>query len=116
SNRTTMNWDKLVTELGAPLYRYFSAAPIRGIRSEDLVQEVFLRLFRCVQKGAFDPSKGTLRMFAFGIAHFVRLENLKSTRTENLGGDDVEFAALPPIRDELLDLRRAIAKLSEDQR
>ncbi|MBI1861663.1 MAG: hypothetical protein HYR96_12165 [Deltaproteobacteria bacterium] len=76
-----MNWDVAVEEIGPRLLRYFAATFPRPLAA-DLVQEVLVRLYQKHESGLFDPERGSLRMFAYGIAHFVRLETLKALPRE----------------------------------
>lgn len=71
------DWENIVRELGPKLLRYFSASFPRHA-SSDLVQESLIRLVRKSENGDFDPTRGTYRALAFGIAHYVRLEHLKA--------------------------------------
>lgn len=111
---TDMDWNQVVEDLGAPLYRYFSASSLTTFRADDLVQEVFLRLVRSVENGNFDPAKGSLRMFAFGVAHYVRLEAFHSN-FETLPLNE-EVVVQQPSRTDSLDLRRAVHSLPEEQK
>lgn len=77
-----MDWTKTVNELGPRLYRYFLGAFAPDI-AEELVQEVLVRVVRAWQAGSFDASKGTLAMWAFGIAHNVRLETHRLLKKES---------------------------------
>lgn len=87
---TIIDWNSVVADIGPKLYQYFCASFPRPTAA-DLVQEVFIRLVNKYNKGSYDPKKGSLRMFAFGIAHFVRLETLKALPKENLFGDPTEY-------------------------
>jgi RNA polymerase sigma-70 factor, ECF subfamily len=116
----TLDWDRTVKELGPRLLRYFLVTFPRPLAA-DLVQEVFLRLVRKCEEGRFDPSRGTFSAFAFGIAHFVRLEALKATPPEDPLSEDFELADLcapetTEARRQAARLRRAIEGLTESQR
>ena len=114
-----IDWESNVVDIGPKLFRYFSAAFPRPIASE-LVQETLLRLYRKSETGAYQPSRGSLRMFAFGIAHYVRLEAIKQMPPEDLGLDDFESDSnLEKTFDEkakAMRLRKAIKTLSENER
>lgn len=73
-----MNWNRVVEDLGPRLFRYFSVR-FSAAESDDLTQETLIRLVRKVEERIFDPELGSLRMFAFGIAHFVALEHRRLT-------------------------------------
>ena len=71
-----VDWEILIADLGPRLFRYFRAT-CSSEEASDLTQECLLRLVRKHQSGQFDPRRGNLAMYAFGIAHFVRLEARK---------------------------------------
>ncbi len=81
------NWDSIITELGPRLFRHFCVR-FSDEQADDLTQECLIRLVQKVESGAFDSSRGNLRMYAFGIAHFIALENSKSVI--ELSSEDVE--------------------------
>jgi RNA polymerase sigma-70 factor (ECF subfamily) len=120
-----MDWDQAVSDIGPRLYRYFGAAFASQVAS-DLTQETLIRLVQKFDEGAFDSSRGSLVMYAYGIARLVRLEAYKETPNEDLFGDPIEFetrsstlttetgaheAELQSLR-----LREAIEKLNETQK
>jgi RNA polymerase sigma-70 factor (ECF subfamily) len=111
-----VNWDTLVEKLGPRLLRYF-AATFSESHSADLVQETFLRLVRRYREGAFDPQKGNLVMFAYGIASFVRLEALKAKAREPGWATEHQIAQLSAPEEEGVEasrrLRNAIRELKE---
>src|SRR5690348_7143698 len=78
-----MDWTQVVLDLGPRLLRYFSCRYSDPVAS-DLVQDTLIRLVQKVRDGAFDPGKGNLAGYAFGIAHFINLE-----WTKKHGGDSV---------------------------
>lgn len=72
-NDIFLNWDQIVENLGPRLLRYF-AARFSRLESSELVQETLVRLFEKINSHEFDPQKGNIGMFAFGIARLVGLE------------------------------------------
>lgn len=70
---TSVNWDKVVEDIGPRLFRYFCVRFSKE-QSDDLTQETLIRLVRKVEDNQFNPDKGTLKMLSFGIAHYVALE------------------------------------------
>ncbi len=70
------HWSNLIENLGPRLYRYFCSSFSRDI-ADDLVQETLIRLYQKTIDHSFDEQKGTLTCYAFGIAHYVRLEKMK---------------------------------------
>lgn len=118
-----INWTKFVKHEAPRIYRYFSAR-FSLETSDDLTQEVLVRLHGKVANGQFDHNKGSLIQFAFGVAHFVAKENFK--RSLNLSkeasldlGHEEEWESMTPTQDERLikkeefiKLRLGIAQLS----
>lgn len=119
-----MDWNSIVEQLGPGLLRYFLGYFPRQIASE-LVQETILRLVRKVEGGQYEPAKGGLIKFAYGIARFVKLETLKGLRPETLSETAVLQTADSQSRspeeayeheDRLSRLRRHLTRLPEIQR
>lgn len=116
-----LNWNRLVSELSPSLYRYFSTSfPLR--LAEECVQETLLRLVQKIEGGHYNSERGSLRMYSYGIAHFVKLEaqrnNPRSNEPEVIHTLAHEYSN--PHHDleqkqALLALRRAILQLSELQ-
>lgn len=77
------DWDTVVEDLGPRLYRYFTVR-FSDERADDLTQETLIRLVRKTREGKFDPTRGSLKMLGFGIAHYVALEAKHDFREENL--------------------------------
>jgi len=119
-----INWTKFVKDDAPRIYRYFSAR-FSFETSDDLTQEVLMRLVGKVEMGHFDHKKGSLIQYAFGLAHFVAKENRKRTLNLNkeVNQDMVqgeEWASMDPIQDETMikaeDIKRlriGISQLSE---
>ena len=118
-----VDWTIVVEDIGPKLFRYFSAVVPQTLAS-DLVQETLLRLVQKYENGQYKPEKGSLRMFAFGIARFVRLEALKALPKEDYFSDPSEYEwqiDQSNIEEhtkinERKSLRNAIALLNEPQK
>ena len=121
-----MNWDATVKDLGPRLQRYFRLRFPPHLAA-DLVQETLIRLVDKVENGAYDPAKGTVVAYAFGLAHYVMLEArrvLSLSQYRNAGDEKVDtaVAAGPSPEDEVeaqersAELRRAIAELPDAER
>jgi RNA polymerase sigma-70 factor (ECF subfamily) len=124
---TEEDWAQACVDLGPRLLRYFSGQ-FPPHAAADLVQETLIRLVRKTREGALDPARGSLRMYAFGIARFVRLEQ----KPETWAATDTELAGHrqaddsrseePDAETQLIAeeqrrwLRAALARLNEDQR
>ncbi|HEY1493057.1 MAG TPA: RNA polymerase sigma factor [Candidatus Solibacter sp.] len=91
----------------AALYRF--ALHMSGSMpvAEDVTQEVFLALLR--EECGYDPQRGTLSGYLFGIARKLVLRHLERGRSDvvlEMDGDDSALPELAVIDDPLLDLTR----------
>jgi RNA polymerase sigma factor (sigma-70 family) len=111
------DWNALVEDLGPKLFRYFRARFSYELAS-DLVQETLIRLVQKTNDGHFDPARGNLRMYAYGIAHFVALEAQKLPPMETA---DADRPTAEHVEEELMNrqrseqMRRALQKLDSVQ-
>ena len=106
-------YERLVADYGDRLRRF--AARMSGPETaEDIVQEVFLRVYRSVR--SFDPS-GSLPAWIFTIASHLCVDQLRrrppQVRTRKPEPDPADAAAHRESRDSLL---QAIANLPETQK
>jgi len=91
----------------AALYRF--ALHMSGSMpvAEDVTQEVFLALLR--EECGYDPERGTLSGYLFGIARKLVLRHLERGRSDvtlEIDGDDSALPELAVIDDPMLDLTR----------
>uniref|UniRef100_Q024Q0 RNA polymerase, sigma-24 subunit, ECF subfamily n=1 Tax=Solibacter usitatus (strain Ellin6076) TaxID=234267 RepID=Q024Q0_SOLUE len=91
----------------AALYRF--ALHMSGSMpvAEDVTQEVFLALLR--EECGYDPERGTLSGYLFGIARKLVLRHLERGRGDvalEVEGDDSALPELAVIDDPMLDLTR----------
>ena len=97
----------LFAELRAPLLRYTVSLGLSAADGEDIVQEVFLSLFRHLQSGK--PS-GNLRGWTFRVAHHLALKR----RTRN--GRTAEAGAAAELVDPAPTPEESAALTSASQR
>jgi RNA polymerase sigma factor (sigma-70 family) len=86
--------DRELVELSQNLYSYFRGAGVSAESAKDWAQETLMRLVSHIKAGRWDPSKGTFRMYAFGIARLVRFEARRvrgSDREMDLHGDPKDY-------------------------
>ncbi len=111
---TEPDWQQIVNDVGPCLYRYFCGV-FSPTQASDLVQESLIRLVKKYRNGEFEPAKGTVKSYAFGIARFVRMEAKKDIPAFDLVDDDSALDILaehqPDITDQVSHLRWAIARL-----
>ena len=106
-------WPRVIPEIAPGLLNYFKASFSNQL-ADEMVQEVFLRLVQKVQKGEFNVNKGTLRMYAYGIARIIRLEGRRRELLHPVSS--VELESIVEEKDtfpnaEAEQLRWAIKKL-----
>jgi RNA polymerase sigma-70 factor, ECF subfamily len=91
--------------------------------AEEIVQEVFLRLWR--EPLRFDPDRGQLRSFLFREAHSRSIERMRSESSRTKRQDRYEHESVAPIGDVELEalsilrseaVRAAVEQLSEGER
>ena len=89
----------------AAIYRFALHISGSAAFAEDVTQEVFLALIR--QQCGFDPQRGTLSGYLFGIARKLVLRHLERGRSDVALETDLESSALPELMvndDPLVDL------------
>lgn len=96
------DWNAIVEELGPKLFRYFRAR-FSYEHAADLTQETLIRLVQKTNAGQFDPGRGNLRMYAYGIAHFVALEAQK--RPESMESAP-ELHLVSRLEEEMIEQQR----------
>ena len=105
----------------AAIYRFILHISGSSTVAEDITQEVFLTLLR--EECGYDPDRGTLSGYLFGIARKLVLRQLERGRVDVPLETDAEDASLPELavvqdplgdltqRETLEALRRAVATL-----
>jgi RNA polymerase sigma-70 factor (ECF subfamily) len=111
-NRSQSQWTQVVRELSPGLFAYFLAVFSRETAA-DFVQEVLLRLVLKVREGKFRSDQGTLRMYAYGIARFVRLEGrrVQTSSVPSIETKVLHHESPVPDLDRVEALRGAISSL-----
>jgi len=88
-----------------PIFRFAWHMSGNQANAEEVTQEVFLRLIDSPQK--FDPAKGSLAGYLFGIARNVMRRQMEKDRLnlqlddEMLDGNDAEMVVEPDVLSEL---------------
>lgn len=112
-----MNWDSVVEDLGPRLYKYFCVR-FAPEQADDMTQETLIRLVRKVDQNKYDPEKGTLKMLAFGIAHYVALESNPVKPHENIDewedvvGDEQSLEQAMMAQEAVFQVRKQMKNLS----
>jgi RNA polymerase sigma-70 factor (ECF subfamily) len=105
----------------AAIYRFALHMSGSMLAAEDVVQEVFMVLLR--EECGFDPERGTLSGYLFGIARKLVLRHVERVRSDVALESDLDDAALPELavsddpleelteREGIAALRRAVQAL-----
>lgn len=111
-----MDWNETVENLGPRLFRFFAIRTSEETAS-DLVQDTLLKLFELVEKGRFDPKKGSIGAFSYGIAVNIQREHIRRGKKWRFDPLEAECIAATSAeeRDEVFLLRNAVNKLTEPQ-
>jgi RNA polymerase sigma-70 factor (ECF subfamily) len=91
----------------AAIYRFALHMSGSAATAEDVIQEVFLALIR--DDCGYDPERGTLAGYLFGIARKLVLRQLEHRRTDvalNAGEDDSALPEMAVSADQLAALTR----------
>lgn len=108
------------------IYRFVMHMSGSAVVAEDITQDVFLALLR--DGCGYDPARGTLSGYLFGIARKLLLRHMDRGRVNvplETGGDDVVLPELAVVQDPLDDLtqrertealRRAVVTLPQRYR
>lgn len=95
----------LFDQLRNPLFRYVLSFGLQAVDAEDLIQEVFLALFKHLQSGR---SRANLRGWVFRVAHNLSLKRRFANQRlqQRAGSDDVvaetAFDPAPSVEEQLL--------------
>jgi len=105
----------LFDECGAPLLRYVGAFGVSAPDTEDVVQDVFLSLFRHMQLGR---PRTNLRGWLFRVAHNLALKHRLRTRKRELteAVDVSELSVRPGARTALASTSNPEQQMASDQR
>ena len=101
----------LFTECRPPLRRYVGSLGLRAADAEDLVQDVFLSLFRHLQQ---NKPRGNLKGWVFIVARNLALKHRARARRRASVDGDIASAAEPV--DSALSVEEDLARLERQQR
>lgn len=108
-----------------PIYRFAWHMSGNQANAEEVTQEVFLRFIENPRN--FDPSKGSLASYLFGIARNVMLRQMQSSHAalslgDDVPDDDVDLAIEPDFlsdldrREKLACLRKSVLAIPQPYR
>ncbi len=98
------------------LYNYFRRCGMPRDASEDLTQSVFVIMLE--RAGDFDPARGSLVSFLFGVARNLRRAWERKSRRGLRQREPTlpRPEALPPVDEELSAVREVVGSLPDEQR
>jgi RNA polymerase sigma-70 factor (ECF subfamily) len=94
------------------IFNYFRRCGVPPYASEDLTQGVFVVLLENLRR--FDPDRGPLDAFLFGIARNLRRAWGRTVSRGPAASDQVAIAGSP--HEDVMAVREAIQRLPEEQR
>jgi RNA polymerase sigma-70 factor (ECF subfamily) len=113
---------KVIAKYGPGVHGVARRVIIEPTRAEEVAQDTFLAIWR--RPGAFDPSRGSLQSFLFGVARNKAVDVVRKEESLRRTKDSLaaEMAATPEAAPETTSLeerqevRDALGRLSEIQR
>ena len=103
---------ELFEECGPPLHRYVGSFGIGAPDTEDVVQDVFLSLFRHLAQG---KSRRNLKGWLFTVAHNLALKQ-RARRKRRVASVDGDFAAAAEPVDPAVGPEQDLAQVQRQQR
>jgi RNA polymerase sigma-70 factor (ECF subfamily) len=94
---------------GGPCFALAKRVLVDRVLAEEVVQEIFVRLWRAPER--FDPERGSMRSFLFAQAH-GRAVDLLRAETARRAREERDAFRSPTVDD---DLERAVAELTEGE-
>src|SRR5690349_12329447 len=99
SNREA--WDSFAHRFRAPVMSFARGMGLRPSEAEDVAQETLLAFAQAYRDGHYDPAKGRLSRFLFGIAYRQALRARRvAARPDQRGAVGQESGVLSQIPDE----------------
>jgi RNA polymerase sigma-70 factor (ECF subfamily) len=90
-------WDSFAERFRRPIVSFAKSMGLSGADAEDAAQETLLAFAEAYRRGQYDPAKGRLSRFLFGIAY---RQSLKARRVASKAGGGVESAFWSQVPDE----------------
>ena len=97
----------------AALFNYFRRCGLPAQAAEDQLQSVFVVLLESLHR--YDPARGSLQSFLFGVARNLRLA-WRRRNPEAFPSRGLPEDGTPPDATESVALRQAVSRLPDDQR
>ena len=67
-------WDRFVSRFREPIHRFARTVGLGESDAEDVAQETLVAFAESYRRGSYDPAKGRLSQWLFGIAHRKALD------------------------------------------
>jgi len=96
------------------IFNYFRRCGLRGDEAEDLTQSVFATVLATL--GRYEPSRGSLGGYIYGVARNHRRSFWKSMRRRTGRTEDAPRAARSADADTVAIVKEAVGALPDDQR
>lgn len=114
-------WLALIQTIGPKLYRFFLSESTSS-RAEELVQDVFMRLWAKIQSASFKQDLGNVEAFTWVIALNVRREHRRNLRPVSASIEEIDVSQFDvlmsesQIESDIEGMKKAIHHLDEPER
>ncbi|MBC8161695.1 MAG: sigma-70 family RNA polymerase sigma factor [Roseiflexaceae bacterium] len=107
SERDSMAIEALYDRYAAIVYRLAQRIVKNQEQAEDIVQEVFWRVWR--RSGSFERERGRVAQWLFGIAHNLCIDELRRSRSRPISVyEDVDHPLIQQLPDQRIDVAGAV--------
>jgi len=95
-------WDRFVARFREPIFRFARSAGLGHNDADDVAQETLVAFAEAYRNGRYDPAKGRLSQWLFGIAHRKTLDQRRreARQPRAHGSSQVDSISNLPIADE----------------
>src|SRR4051812_18749745 len=93
-------WESFTERFRRPVVSFAKSMGLKQADAEDAAQETLLAFAEAYRRGQYDPAKGRLSRFLFGIAYRQSLKARRVAGAGVLAGANVESGVLSQVPDE----------------
>jgi len=93
-------WESFAERFHRPVVSFAKGMGLKQADAEDAAQETLLAFAEAYRRGQYDPAKGRLSRFLFGIAYRQALKTRRVAGAGLLAGANVESGVLSQVPDE----------------
>lgn len=90
-------WDRFVSRFREPIHRFARTAGLDESDAEDVAQETLVAFAESYRRGSYDPGKGRLSQWLFGIAQKKAMDERRRGARRPKGGGSSEAGSLEQL-------------------